>query len=250
MGYYSTEFLLVALAAGLYLFDAIVLLHADEGLLVHGGRDRWWATLAPDHLVLGGRNIYVPNPLRPHESIYRLGWQFDGGVAAPADTRWTDSSAVLAGLRLPLWSLGTALFVLLPLGLFTPLGYRMSLAALAVLYGSLLALIVVLARARNALGMSRARFASLAVESILCPPFALNLARKLALRIDVDEDLLSASRRLLDRAGWNALRIACMRRLEDALRIEPADSPRKAALEAHLARLAAESEELPLVQQS
>jgi hypothetical protein len=146
--------------------------------------------------------------------MFRLAWNVE---SAAADQTWDQRRAVFRPLMPLTWGMTLALFVLLPLGLFTRLGEPMLLAAIAVIYANILAALGWLAFKRTAFGLSRKQLGKLAFESLICSPFALNLIRKISLAMPVAEDLVHAARRLLAPEDWSACRTELIAKVDDRL---------------------------------
>jgi hypothetical protein len=263
----QAEIGLMALVVGLYLYDAALLLYCNEGVLRPRGRDAWAVGFGSARFQLRGKELYLPNPFLMHKPLFRLAWTMEGldqeesqgkgkggGKAADkgagrqgagrqdaAARRWTAARGSYRGAAPMLWGIALGLFVLLPLGLFSRLGEPMLLLALALTYLNLFALLAWLWFSRKRLGLAPRRVASMAFETLSCPPFALNLVRHLSLARAVDEDLAGAARRLQRPADWELTRHALLARLQEEIESEVEASPRQLRLQAHHHALAQES---------
>jgi len=224
--------LLMGVIAGLYLYDSTLLLHANEGVLQPGRGGRWSVSLGARHFRLQGKPLYIPNPLFPHRPMFRLSWRLEG-AGAPTPQGWDARARALRPLGLMVWGVAIALFALLPLGFFSALGDRVLLGALVLLYGVLSNALAWIWRRRAEFDLSRSQFAALAFECVVCSPLALNLVRRLSLRIGADEDLVGAARRLQRPEDWQATRAQLSMRLDEAIETEEEGSPRMASLVAH-----------------
>ncbi len=224
---FQAEWTLMALVIGLYFYDSALLLYANEGVLTPQGRDGWAVKLGST-LRLAGRELFVPSPLTLHRPLFRLAWSFE--PTAHADRAWTSRRDAFRPIAPLMGGMALAAFVLLPLGLFSRLGDRMVLAAIGVLYVNIVAAIGWLVVRRTALRIAPARLARLALEALVCAPFALNLVRKLSLEMPIGEDLIEAARRLQKGEDWRASRARFAARLEEELLEAGEDSPRAAAL--------------------
>lgn len=222
------ELALMAAAAGLYLCDSALLLYRDEGLLARAGRGRWQVLFASDRFHLMGRGVFLPNPLLPHRPLFRLDWRFPS-PASRVDDQWSARAALYRPLAPAVWGMAAGLFVLLPLGLFR-LGEPALLAALLVLYASIAAALVWTLIHRARLGVSARRCATLALESLLCPPFALNLVRKLSAAMSIRADLVQVARALQAPRDWEAARLEFVARLDEEIDAEEEGSARLALL--------------------
>ncbi len=234
----------MALAIGLYLYDSALLLYFDEGIVLPAGRARWLVRFGSSNVRLMGKDLFLPNPLLPHRPLYRLSWRVPA-LPAGADDQWGHRRALFGALAPLVWAMALALFVLLPLGLFSRLGTQFLLAAVALLYLGILAALAWLAVRRAPLRLPAKTLALLAFECLVCPPFALNLVRKVSLALPVAEDLAVAARKLQAPADWNATRLELIKRLEEEIDGEEENSERAALLARSKRRLVEEGTACP-----
>jgi len=227
---------------GLYLYDSALLLHCNEAVLRPRGRRAWSVGFGSARFQMRGREIYLPNPLLLHKPLFRLAWALEGAPAREPEgaTRWSGARNAFRGAAPMLWGIALALFVLLPLGLFTRLGEPMLLLALALVYLNVLAALAWLWFNRKRLEVSPRQFASISFEYLTCAPFALNLARRLSLRAPVAEDLAHAARRLQGPHDWPVTRAALLARLQEEIESEVEGSERQQRMQAYHDALARE----------
>lgn len=228
----------MALVAGLFIYDSALLLYCNEGVLIPMGRKSWAVRFGSDKIQWMGKEVYIPNPLLIHRPVFRLAWDFEG---ASADGQWLPARNPFCALVPLVWGMAIALFVLLPLGLFSRLGEPMLLLALVSLYASLFAALLWLWLNRRRLELSARQLAALSFECMLCAPFALNLIRNLSVRLPVKQDLESAARRLQAPVDWQLTRAELMARLDGEIAGEEGSSARLARMQQHRLALAAES---------
>ena len=244
----QAEIGLMALVTGLYIYDSALLLYCNEAVLLPRGREGWAVAFGSDKLQMLGKELFVPNPLQLHRPMFRLAWRFEGEArsarGAPADARhlaaWSLLRNAYRGLAPLVWGMALALFVLLPLGLFTSLGERMLLLALAMLYGSLFLALAWLWLNRARLRIPARQLASLSFECLVCAPFALNLVRHLSAKVPVPEDLTRAARRLQAPDDWRSTRLLLIARLDDEIECAEPGSERTSLLRQHRQVLAQE----------
>lgn len=228
----------MALAALFYLYDSSVLLYSNEAILTCDGARRWSATTGTG-LVFAGRALQVLNPFTPYRPSFRLHWDFGTLESEPTDLGWSERAGEFLSLAWVSVTGGIALFIVLPLGLFTDLGEYAVIPALFLLYGSILLALIRLRRSANHASMSRKRFWALAFECVACPPFGVNMVRHVTLADRIAEPLPLAAVRLLDARRWAELRDICVSRVDAALQRLGDDSAEKAILEAQKQRLSA-----------
>ena len=113
----------------------------------------------------------------------------------------------------------------------------MLLSSILLLYLNVVAALLWSAFNRAKYGLSGRRFAGLAFESLICPPFALNLIRKISAAMPVEEDLVTAARRLQRPGDWNATRMEFVARLDEEIEGEDQDSERAAVLKDYRQKL-------------
>jgi hypothetical protein len=233
----SSELELFSLVVLFYLYDSSVLLYSNEAILAPESANRWSASVGWTGFVLAGRVLCMLNPFSPHKPAFRLHWDFNSLVVDTADRSWTESAAALKGLTPYTLAAGIGLFILLPLGLFTPLGLYADAAGMVLFY---LATAWALYRVKR-LGWfeaaGRKGFAGFAFECLACPPFGVNIVRRLSLSQRVLEPLPLAGARLLDAFSWVELRSRCVARLDEALRVAGEESGESRSLEAQKQRI-------------
>jgi len=220
-----------------YLYDSSALLYSNEAVLICDPAQRWSATSGWIGFVLAGRSLCVLNPFTPSRSSFRLDWDFRELASRAENCSWSESPQEfnkLARFSLIGW---IALYVVLPLGMFTNLGSYAIVPALALLYGSILLALVQLRRQRSLVGVGGKRFWGTAFECLACPPFGVNMVRHITLGTRITEPLPLAAVRLLDATLWNKLREHCIARIDEAIQQMAEDSMDYGALEAQKQRL-------------
>jgi hypothetical protein len=241
----SDELALMLVMAGLYVYDSVAMLAVNEALLVQTGR-RWRVAFGIHHYRLAGREPCIPNPFTPHRRVYRMSWAVE--AAGRGDARFMASlgdDARFRALRPHIWAMAVALFALLPAGLFSSWGHGVALIAVALFYLSALSALSLLHARRGAFGIDGKAVASIAVQSLVCPPFALNLLRKLCAAQRPAGDLLASAALLLPLGEMEVVKARCRERLDEQIDLEAEDSPRSLAMIDARRRLAPREEARP-----
>jgi len=233
------EILLTVALVGLYLYDSTLLLSCNEGILMPSRGGRWSLLLGSERFPVRGREPLLPNPLTPHRPLYRLSWKMEG--QPDAQPAWTPPADIYLPLAPLVWSMAIGLFVLVPLGLFSRLGELGIAGGIVLFYSSALSALAWVWIRREHYQCSNRRLLSLAVESLTCPPFALNIIRHLSLDHAVTEDLLGAGRRLLGTESWELAVDRLLTRMDNEIAWEDEGSARAQALLAHRQQLQQES---------
>ena len=176
---FSFEVWLVLGVVGFYLYDLIMLLSINELLLTKS--DKGWSYKFPEFSYqLLRKYLLLPNPLTPDVAIFRVSWPKEPSSSAN-DNRLVDFISILEPIQA---SINTLLLLLL---LFIPMvslvygsGTKL-LIIFGMIYIFILTALVYIFNNRDKLYLSNGKFLSLAFESIACPPFALNMVRKISL---------------------------------------------------------------------
>lgn len=174
------EVLLPIGAIGFYLVDSALLLFGNELALEH--RAKRWRCSPGSAFQFGGRRIYVPNPLTPGASLFRVSWH----ASEPVGMSGSLDLAALRRLTRPFRYIAAAQAFLL-LAALAPISILLGSGAVllllfALFYVLTLATVALLVARRRALGVSNRECLVLAFEIFACAPFAVNIVRRLTLR--------------------------------------------------------------------
>jgi hypothetical protein len=233
---FEFEILLVAGALAFYAYDAATLLFADEIMLEKAGRR--WREHGGSAMLLGGKRPFVPSLLAPYRPLLRVSVQ---ALLGEERAGRGDLQHFLNAL-LPFKVLSMCLLVLfvplLPLVLY---GFGTGVELLcwfAAVYLCVAGIAYPAFRRRRVLELSLRECALLAFECACCAPFAINIVRKLTLRIATSTLRSSAS--ILDSESRAALLVAARERVDDMLVGREPGTPQASALLEWRGRLAPE----------
>jgi hypothetical protein len=186
--------LLLGGVVALYLYDSALLLYHNDLVLIV--RRNGYGISGGSAFELGGRHVYVPPPLCPHQALFRLNWPQRGVADVEArPLRLRRTTLALAALAPWMWLLLALFAVGLPYALFASGNLLVLLGWIIAVYVTIIATLLQVFRYRKALNLSRRAVLAIAADALLCAPFALNIVRKIGLRqrIDVDLHALAAS---------------------------------------------------------
>lgn len=231
------EVLLMILVVALYLYDSMMLLYCNEGILIPAGRT-WKVRFGFREPRIRGKELFIPAPWLPNRPMFRLAWRFEGIQPQPGVENWQARRKVPLPMVTLVWSMAVALFVMLPLGFFTRLGHGMLLAAVVLLYLSIVSLLAYMWSHGDEMNLTKKQVGKFAFEYLTCPPFALNVVRTLSSSQKVGEDLVTAARRLQDLNGQAKTRQQLILRLDEEIELEEEGTERMAKLQAHRLTLA------------
>lgn len=206
----SAQALLLPGILAFYLFDAALLLYADEVVFTRTGR-RWRAVLGQG-AAWSGRSLSLPTGLSPGSPLLRSAWRVPE-VASPS-VPLVQLLAVVAPLRWHAWLLAASLLLGVPAALYWRPGPFWLLALLGLIYLPTLAAVLYLWHRRQMAGLSRRQVLAIAFDVLACPPFALNLVSRVTLRCGPALPAAELAAQLLDSTDGAALDQAIAARRE------------------------------------
>jgi hypothetical protein len=241
--YIPAEVQLIALIFLLYLHDCIVLAYRNE--VVAYRLPLGYRVTFPRNSASFGKRLMIRLPLgTPFYPAYRLFWSPSpppSEDAAP-DAAWVGAfharEAALSARLLPgTIALALCILALMPLGLyFLPILY--ALALLPFIYLFIFFQLRQLARFHADYPLAREKFWLLVVESLICPPSAINLVRKVSLSLPVTVDLVAFADALLPPEARQGVVNGVIERIEESLLFaEDPDAPPVKMAQGYVARL-------------
>lgn len=186
----SVEILLVFGVLGFYLHDSACLLYRNEVIFSEYGHE--WRGTTGSSLLMRGRYLFLPNPMTPYIATFRSHWRMDGhGEEAEQLSCVKHFLWALWPLRAGCLVVWVLLLVVLPALLFLDASPLTLLALLALVYASVLAMVSWIFRHRKVMELSGRQVFLLALDGLVCPPNAINLARKVAMQRGIAGDAFS-----------------------------------------------------------
>lgn len=233
---FEFEILLIVGALMFYAFDAGALLFADEVMLEKAGRR--WRAHGGSAMLLAGKRPFVPSLLLPWRPLLRVSVQALLGEEHAGRNDLQHFLNALMPFKVLSMCLLVLFFPLLPLVLYR-FGTGVELLCwFAAVYLCVAGIAYHAFRRRRVLELSLREVAALAFECACCAPFAINIVRKLTLRLPTVT--LRSSGSMLDPESRNALLAAARERVDDMLGSREPGTPQANALLEWRGRLASE----------
>lgn len=219
----SAEAALILGAIALYLYDTAMLLYSDELLFVRS-RGQWRASLG-SRLMLGGRFVALPAVLLPGTPVFRACWGRAGLAGAPLETPLPDFLRALRPLQWAGAAMALLLFVAMPVCLVMRPGSQLMLVLFLMFYGTALGCGIYLTTQRKRLGLAGHALSSALVDVLACPPFAVNVVRRVTLAAGPTITPDAFAREVLSSTDHGLLYKAVQDRLQAAMPADPAEAP-------------------------
>ena len=183
---------------GFYIADSFTLAFHNELLLAASSPKRW--RYVPRTAELAGKYLYVPNLFKPYQLLLKLRWHTDIHAGQSRDELILpvqQLAGALLVLQILVICLALQILLLFPLTIYLYGLGVLSLLLMLLIYSTILSAVVVVFFKRQQFNLSLSAYAKLAFEVLACPPFAINLLRKLGLSQSVTVDGLALVEHLL-----------------------------------------------------
>ncbi len=205
----SFEIWLMVGIIGFYIADSVILSFHNEILLSASSGTSWGYVQHGSGLELAGKYLNVPHVFKPYQLVFKLRWQpkVPAGTQLQLDTVYQlrQLARVILPLQILVFFLALQVLILIPVIIYLfGLGLLFLIVLLTVYFTTLLALLFVVVK-RRVFNLSLAACAKLAFDVLVCPPFSVNLLRKLGISQSVVLDGLLVAEQLLAAQAYQLL---------------------------------------------
>lgn len=166
---------------GFYLYDSIMLLCYNE-VVFSESFGRWTFSSPDNNLRVRHKALFMPNPLTPFRPMFRVTWSTnDSPLTEESTNELLKVVDLTRSLGIVVMLLFAEIALVVPTVIFTRGTGLLFLGTLMAVYLTILLALGLVYANRAGLALSNKRFASLAFDSLACPPFAINMLRKITL---------------------------------------------------------------------
>ena len=235
------EVLLILGIVGFYVFDSARLLYFNE-LILAETYGHWSFACPRTRWALKGKLPFIPNPVTPDTVLLRVVWSVGEKEldldALEKTRRFIQETRILGYFILVLFTL---MIIILPGVLYRFGTGTFLLITFTSIYLTILALLGVVYRKRDALGLSQKAMTSIVIDCLACPPFAINLVRKISLLHPVEIDPVAFALEHFEKPKFAQLANALKERLDEELDLEEEGSMRSIEIKTYRDALIAKS---------
>ena len=191
----SFEVLLVLGVFGLYCYDSLMLLNFNELIFIRF-KKKWSYKFPILSLQLLRKFPFLPNLLTPNVPLFQVFWPSrDQGLNINELNTFIKSVLPIQIISVLLLLL---MFVCLPIVAFRYGSGINLLIVFFAIYILIISILIYLFTKKNDLKLSNTKLVSVTFESIVCPPFALNIVRKISLNYPINVDPYIFSKKMFD----------------------------------------------------
>jgi hypothetical protein len=197
--YISYEYLLWLGIALFYIYDSIELVYFNDIYIVKGLKS--WKYLIPNpFFTIFNKIVFIPNPLTPHCLFFKFSFPSNEAKISPKEGNNinTFNKAICNIQTLTLYQL-ILLGVVFPIMLINYSYGPLLLGIMALIYMNILTIFVLIYVNKKKFKISQKQFLTYLFESIFCPPFSLNILRKISKNYEIKNSPISFSTKKMNK---------------------------------------------------
>ncbi len=233
----SFEALLMLGIVAFYIYDSVKLLYSDDLLLLRSHKT-WSFAFPGAQWNLRNKLLYIPNPFKPANLIFQTSIARNEHTASIEEVeilyRYICALEPIRYLVLILFGL---MCVCLPMVVFRFGTGTWFFVTVILIYITILSALVYVYFKRYELNISNKEFIALTFDVVACPPFSMNLLRKISLRYKIQFDPVAFASESFDKDRFNSLLISIKTRLEEKLELLDEGSEKSIELKAYIEKL-------------
>ena len=202
---------------GFYIYDSLSLLFHNQIVFTEASKT-WGFTFPSSRFRLGSRFIFLCNVFMPFQSVFLSSWPCVEKAVEIKQlntlNKFLNTLILFRLLSVILWI--TLILILPPILLMYGTIYNL-LTLLAVTYLIILLMILLLRLLRKKLNLTNKDFVSIAFDILACPPFAINVVRKITLKQKFTFTPIEFSKKRLSQKERLFFKYALSERIEESI---------------------------------
>ncbi|KKW75972.1 hypothetical protein AAV96_15335 [Acinetobacter sp. AG1] len=185
------DILIVIGIVGFYIYDSAQLYFYNEFNITKGIRPIFNFQHISKTLNCFNKYLVIPNLFLSHQLIFKCAWKIKN-ISSPTHLDSEDNIKIISKTLRPLQFLNILLFWLtigiLPILIIFKFGYIALTITVSLIYLLNVFSIIFVITKRKVLQLSWSKVMQLLLDILLCPPFALNLLRKISLNYNIETE--------------------------------------------------------------
>jgi hypothetical protein len=195
--YISYEYLLWLGIALFYIYDSIELVYFNDVYIVKGLKS--WKHLIPNpFFTIFNKIVFIPNPLTPHCLYFKFSFPSNEDKISSKEGKDVNAfnKAIYNIQTLTLYQL-ILLIIVFPIMLINYNYGPLLLGIMALIYMNIITIFVLIHINKKKFKISQKQFLTYLFESIFCPPFSLNILRKISKAYKIKNSPISFSSNIM-----------------------------------------------------
>ncbi|MCE1270358.1 MAG: hypothetical protein LWW88_02115 [Acinetobacter sp.] len=202
------DILIVIGIVGFYIYDSAHLYFYNEFNITKGIRPIFNFQHISKMLNFFNKYLVIPNLFLSHQLIFKCAWKIKN-ISSPTHLDSEGNIKIISKTLQPLQFLNILLFWLtigiLPILIIFKFGYIALTITLSLIYLLNLVSIIFVIIKRKVLQLSWSKVMQLLLDILLCPPFALNLLRKISLNYNIETEGTVLAAQILNTKNYQNL---------------------------------------------
>jgi hypothetical protein len=213
----SSEALLIIGVIGFYIYDSLHLVFHNQIIFTETSKD-WGAIFPGNRFRVGSKFIYLANVFMPFQSVFLFSWpaieKSPNKTQLNTLNKFLNSLIIFRILSVILWL--TLIIVLPPILLMYGTIFNL-LTLMAVIYFTATLMVFFLWRLKKELNLSNKDFLSIAMDVLACPPFGINVVRKITLKQKLNFTPIEFAKKQLSKKSYLLFAHVFNEKLEDSI---------------------------------
>ncbi len=202
---------------GFYIYDSLNLVFHNQIVFTEASKE-WHAIFPSNRFRFASKFIYLANIFMPFQSVFLFSWptteKRPDRIQLNTLNKFLNSLIIFRILSVILWL--TLIIIFPPILLMY--GTIFNLAALmVVVYLSAIFIVFFLWRFKKRLNLSDKDFFSIALDVLACPPFGINVVRKITLKQKLTFTPIEFAKKQLTKKNYLLFAHALNEKLEDSI---------------------------------
>ena len=197
--YISYEYLLWLGIALFYIYDSVELVYFNNIYIVKGLKS--WSHIIPNpFFTIFNKIVFIPNPLTPHCLYFKFSFPSNEDRISPMESKDVNAfnKAIYNIQTLTLYQL-ILLIVVFPIMLINYNYGPLLLGIMVLIYMNIIIILALIYINKKQFKISQKQFITYLFESILCPPFSLNILRKISKNYEIKNSPISFSTKKMNK---------------------------------------------------
>lgn len=204
------EYLIVLGLAGFYIYDSAKILFFNEFYMQKGFRKTFTSKTQTHLFSFLKKYLMLPDFIFPHHLCFKVRWTIKD-TSDNETTQQNDVSSILKisktlkKIQFSIYLNTVLCMVLLPIALILKMSYEILAVLIILIYVINIINAIWVFFHRKSLSLTKMKLANLWIDALFCPPFALNILKKISLNCDVKTDAIFVCKALLDDESFQEL---------------------------------------------
>lgn len=208
MIFINFEYLFIISLAGLYIYDSATVCFYNSIFILKGIRKKFDYQIPHSQFNFGKKFLIFLQILSPHILVFQTSWQYKTIHTKAIDIDINNiqkTAEILRKIQPIIIFLFVLMFIVMPILILFKFKTLLIILTILSIYLINIFLFIFILINRKKLHLSKKLILQILLDSLFCPPFALNLMKKISLNLSTTSDALALSKSLLNESRQKLL---------------------------------------------